>query len=222
MSAHATVDTTSTEAAHEGHFESLEVQAHASRLGMWVFLASEMLLFAGLFVLYAALRLRFPQAFHQGVLHDSKLLGSLNTGLLLISSTTVALAAHVLREGKRRASAALVAVTMVLGAAFLVIKMTEYAQHFDDGIYPGGDGAFFATHRTPGLAPFFTLYFLMTGLHAVHMLVGLVILGTLFSGIVRGRIAPPRVHRMHVSAMYWHFIDLVWVFLWPLFYLAST
>ena len=131
-----------TAPVHAGHFEDLARQAHAARLGMWVFLGSEVLFFAGLFALYATYRIEHPTGFGEGVLHNTLALGTTNTGVLLLSSYTIALAVHELRRGKTRAAAALTGVTVLLGVCFLGIKTTEYLEHFREGIYPGGVGSF--------------------------------------------------------------------------------
>jgi cytochrome c oxidase subunit III len=201
-------------------FADAEKQAHAARLGMWVFLASELLLFGALFTLFAAYRVEFPSAFRASVEHNTKVLGSINTAVLLVSSTCVAGAVHALRGGRTKLSAGLVASTAVLGAIFLVIKLTEYAKHFADGIYPGGEGRFFEEHHVRGFSEFWTLYFGMTGLHAVHVTVGMTLLTVMLVGIVRGRVTPATVHRLEVAALYWHLVDIIWIFLWPLLYLA--
>lgn len=203
------------------HFEDLEQQAHAARLGLWVFLASEVLLFGGLFALFASYRTHFPAEFRAAVAgNNTKVLGSINTGVLLVSSTVVACSVHALRSGKRKLAMGLVATTMGLGLVFLAIKFTEYARHFSEGIYPGGRGEYFASHGTRGFSGFWTLYFGMTGLHAIHVTVGVIVLGTLLFRIVRGSVAPHTAYRLELGATYWHLVDLVWIFLWPLFYLA--
>jgi len=197
-----------TQEAHAEHFESMERQAHAARLGMWVFLASEVLLFAALFALYATYRAHYPQAFQQAISHNLKTYGSINTGVLLTSSTLVALAVHAIREDRRVRSGLLVVGTIALGGVFLAIKLTEYRHHFAEGIYPGGSGQFW------------TLYYLMTGLHSVHVIVGMSLLAFMVLGLMRGKITRGTSHRLEVAAIYWHLIDVVWIFLWPLFYLA--
>ncbi len=202
------------------HFQDLTRQAHAARLGMWVFLASEVLFFAGLFALYATYRVEHPVGFGEGVLHNTLALGTTNTAVLLVSSYTIALAVHELRRGKTRAATALTAATLLLGLCFLVIKGLEYAEHFREGIYPGGVGAFFRMHRESGIEMFFTLYFCMTGLHALHVIAGMCVLGFLLRQVVRGRIGPARSYPLAVGAVYWHLVDAVWIFLWPLFYLV--
>jgi cytochrome c oxidase subunit 3 len=201
-------------------FEDLEQQAHASRLGMAVFIASEALLFSGLFALFLAYRMHHPQAFHQGVEHSEKVFGSVNTGVLLVSSTLLAFAVHALRDGRRRLTVALMSGTIVLGLVFLALKLAEYSIHLGEGIEPGGAGRFFATHTEYGLPEFWTLYYVMTGIHAIHVTVGLGVLAVLLVRVARGTVAPPAVHPLEIGAVYWHLVDLVWIFLWPLFYLA--
>lgn len=208
------------EAEHAEHFESLERQAHASRLGMWVFLATELLLFGAAFALFLAYQFEHTSAFHEGVKHNTKLLGSINTGVLLVSSTLVAGAVHAIRDGRRNVAAALVGSTIFLGLVFLVIKLTEYAKHFDEGIYPGGVGRFFVEHPQRGLSEFWTLYFGMTGLHAVHVTVGCTVLSVLLVQLLRGSLTQTNAHRLEIGAIYWHLVDVIWIFLWPLFYLA--
>jgi cytochrome c oxidase subunit 3 len=195
-----------------GHFASLPQQAHAARLGMWVFLASELLLFAGLFALFASYRAHYPAVFHTAVHENTKALGSINTGVLLISSALVAGGVHALREGRSTKSSILVTGTILLGVTFLAIKAVEYTLHFDHGLYPG---------RAPaGSAPFWTLYYAMTGLHALHVTVGVSLLSVLLFGIRRGFVNQEMSHRLELGAIYWHLIDVIWIFLWPLFYLA--
>jgi cytochrome c oxidase subunit 3 len=200
-------------------FQDLDRQAHAARLGMWIFLGTEVLLFAGLFALYAAYRTEHPEGFGVGVAQNTVVWGSVNTAVLLVSSYTVALAVHELRRGHRRACALLVGATILLGLAFLGIKAGEYAVHFREGLYPGGVGSFYREHGDAGTKVFFTLYFCMTGLHAVHVLVGTGVLGFLLVRVLQGRIGPEAPHPLAIGAIYWHLVDVIWIFLWPLFYL---
>ena len=204
----------------ESHFASMEQQAHAARLGMWIFLASEMLLFAGLFALCVAYRAHYPEGFAEGVHHNTKLLGAINTGVLLASSYFVAVAVHKIRAGRAGQAALLVLATITMGGVFLALKITEYRHHFHDGIYPGGQGHFFAAHTTAGLSVFWTLYFFMTGLHALHVTVGMVLLSSTLLGIRTRKITVEAPQRMEVAAVYWHLVDVIWIFLWPLLYLA--
>jgi cytochrome c oxidase subunit III len=201
-------------------FENLAQQAHAAKLGMAVFVASEAMLFSGLFTLFLAYQAQFPAAFHLGVHHNTKVLGSINTGVLLLSSTLVAIAVHALRGGRRKLTCLLLSATILLGLCFLGIKLTEYFEHFHDGIYPGGVGSFFIEHTDVGVPEFWTLYFVMTGIHALHVTVGIGLLTYMLIMVIRRRVAPPASHPLDIAAIYWHLVDLVWIFLWPLFYLA--
>lgn len=206
--------------APERHFASMEQQAHAARLGMWVFLSSELLLFAGMFALFVTSQSVYRQGFHEGVLHNTKTLGSINTGVLLVSSTVAASAVQMVRAGRMRVAGVLVAVVIVLGCAFLAIKFTEYGRHFSEGIYPGAQGRFFLEHTTSGLPLFWSLYFLMTAVHALHVTIGMGLLASTFFGMRGGEITPDAPQRMELAAIYWHLVHVIWIFLWPLFYLA--
>jgi cytochrome c oxidase subunit 3 len=208
------------DAPHVPYFQDLTRQAHAARLGMWVFLASELLLFAGLFALYASYRAQYPEAFGSGVEHNVRILGTINTAVLICSSYAVASSVHVLRRGKAKLAAALLAFTLACGVAFLVIKGFEYASHFREGVFPGGRGEFFRENAAQGLKLFYTLYFLMTGLHGIHVVVGMGVLTWMLVQILRGKLAPPFTHPLDIGAVYWHLIDVVWIFLWPIFYLT--
>ena len=203
---------------HAEHFESLEVQAHAARLGTWIFLCSELLLFAGLFTLFAVSRAHDPRGFHEGMTHAARTLGSINTGILLVSSTTAALGVQALRDSRSKRALSFVALTAALGVTFLAIKILEYAEHVGEGILPGGQGAWLASH---GDAPiYWTLYYLMTGIHAVHVLVGVGLLLWAAMRLRRGVISHETSYRLDLVVLYWHLVDLIWIFLWPILYLA--
>lgn len=212
-----------SEARVAEQFESIEQQGHAARLGMWLFLASEMLLFAGLFALFVTYRVMYPDGFAAGVRANTKTLGSINTGVLLTSSYFAASAVHSVRAGAMRRAKRFVWGTIALGLAFLCIKAAEYAHHFHEGIFPGGAGAFFTRPEAPaaqGLALFWTLYYFMTGLHALHVTAGMILLSTTLHGMQSKAIVPEAPQRMEVAALYWHLVDAIWIFLWPLLYLA--
>ncbi len=204
----------------EVQFEDLGKQAHAARFGMWVFLGSELLLFAGLFGLYAAYRAQYPAAFTEGVHHNSLAIGTINTVVLIGSSFTAAWAVHAVRRDQRRAALGMLAATMVLGALFLVLKGVEYAGHFEEGVYPG---RYYAAAELPGRGAqvFFTIYYFMTGLHALHMLGGLTVMAWLASRVARRRTTAARHIELELGALYWHLVDGIWIFLWPLFYLTG-
>jgi cytochrome c oxidase subunit III len=204
----------------EEHFGSFATQEHAVRFGMWLFLASEALLFGALFGLYTAYRLLYPEAFHAALHENSLVLGTVNTFVLVTSSFTVALAIHAMRVGRPRLTIKLLAVTIALGAVFLVLKGIEYAGHFSHGIFPGRYYAFEELDSF-GANTFFTLYFFMTGLHALHVVGGLILLVVLAVLTHRHRVRPTRYTALDMGGLYWHLVDLIWLFLWPLFYLVG-
>lgn len=205
----------------EEHFEDLPKQEHAGRLGLWIFLASEALFFAALFTLFAGYRLEHTEAFDRAVHHNAVVLGTTNTAILLGGSTLVAVGVALFRRDRARAGAVLFATTAALGVVFLGVKGTEYALHFREGVYAGGVGRFFAENPDPGYAVFFTLYFGMTGLHALHVIVGIGLLAWVAGWATRRQVGVHGAHRAELVALYWHFVDLVWIFLWPMFYLLG-
>jgi cytochrome c oxidase subunit 3 len=199
-------------------FESLAKQEHAARFGLWVFLASEILLFAALFGLYTAYRAMYPVEFARAAAHNNVAIGTINTLVLITSSATVALALWAVRGGLRRLASALVLFSIACGVLFLVLKGLEYHEHFQAGIYPG-DAYRNAELTGRGARLFFNLYFLITGLHAIHVVVGLTVLGWLAVGSLRGRFGPDNQLRFELGTLYWHLVDVVWIFVWPLLYL---
>lgn len=204
----------------EVQFESLAKQEHAARFGMWIFLGSELLLFAGLFAIYVAYRTQYPRAFAQGVHHNALELGTLNTVVLIVSSFTIAWAIHSLRRSRRRVALRMIALTIVLGSMFLVFKGVEYAAHFREGIYPGRYYAFDGLPEYGGQL-FFTLYYFMTGLHALHMLGGLAVMAWLWVRVRQKKTTATAHTELELGALYWHLVDSIWIFLWPLFYLTG-
>lgn len=204
----------------EVQFSSLRRQAHAGRLGMWIFLGSETLLFGALFGLYLAYRIIYGDAFVQGLSHNDQELGTLNTAILITSSFTVAMAISAVRADRTRLTTFMILATLILGGVFLFIKGYEYALHFHHGIYPG---SYFdnAELDHPGMVMFFTLYFFMTGLHLAHVLGGMVALAV----VLLIHLYKPFNARDHMpielSGLYWHLVDGIWIFLWPLFYLLQ-
>ncbi len=199
------------------HFQDLDHQAHAARLGMWLFLGSEVLLFAGLFALYAAYRVRFGDDFLTAAGHNNRFLGTLNTLVLITSSYTVAAATHATRAGQPRRTLKLLATTVLLGIVFLGVKAIEYRAHFREGIFPG---AYYQNPPSQGARMFFTLYYLLTGLHGLHVIGGLTALTFITVGVARDRYTPERHLPLELGGLYWHLVDVIWIFLWPLLYLA--
>jgi len=203
---------------HE-QFADLEQQTHAARLGMWAFLASELLLFTGFFALYAGYRAMYPHDFAEAVAHNSVAIGTTMTVILITSSFTVAMAVHAVRSSHPRRAAVLLAASVVMGLLFLVLKGVEYAQHFRQGIFPAG------AHHVAALPQFgaqmaFTLYFAMTALHGLHVAVGAGLLAWVAWGAWKERYWSYNETPVELTGLYWHLVDIIWIFLWPLLYLT--
>jgi cytochrome c oxidase subunit III len=200
------------------HFVSGARQREAMQLGMWLFLATEVLLFAGLFCGYAVYRFQFPQAFEECSRHLNIPLGTLNTVVLITSSFTVALAIHFARTDKPKASAICLGITLLFALAFLGIKSIEYLEHFKEHALPG---KYYASEevKVPGAAMFYTLYFLMTGLHGFHVVAGMSVLSYILFRTLQGRYSSTYYTGVELGGLYWHLVDLVWIFLYPLLYL---
>jgi cytochrome c oxidase subunit 3 len=210
-------NTSHTALAH--HFDDMEQQKEASTVGMWVFLLTEILFFGGLFAAYLVYRSAHPDVFVQASHHLDMVLGGVNTAVLLLSSLTVALAVHAAQEGHRKQIIGFLTVTIVLAGVFLVIKSFEYAHKFHEGTVPG-TGFHVEGIANQGVAEmFYVLYFAMTGLHALHVIVGIGILSVIAFKAYRGRFSAEYYTPVEVSGLYWHFVDIVWIFLYPLLYL---
>ena len=207
-------------AALAEQFDDLAQQHEAASLGMWVFLVTEILFFGGLFAGYTVYRTSYPEAFREASHHLDVLLGSINTVVLITSSLTMALAVYSAQAGRRRALVVYLLLTLVLGAVFLGIKSTEYAHKYEQGLVPGTLFAYSGPH--PGQVELFMLfYFVMTGLHALHLIVGLGMLGILAVLAWRGQFSADYYAPVETGGLYWHFIDIVWIFLLPLLYLIG-
>jgi cytochrome c oxidase subunit 3 len=204
----------------EIQFEDLRKQEHAVRFGIWIFVASELLLFAGLFALYTAYRTEYRAAFDAGVHHAELAIGTINTSLLVISSFTAAQALRALRRGGRRACILLLLLTAGIGVVFLVLKGIEYGQHFEEGIYPG---LYYTSRELPGHGAqlFFTLYYFMTGLHVLHLLAAVLVILWFTSRVARRKIGTAYHAGLEAGILYWHMVDCIWIFLYPLFYLMG-
>ncbi len=204
----------------EEHFQDFAQQAHAARLGMWLFLATESLLFGVLFIGYAFYRSLFPAVFALASRRLDITLGTANTFVLITSSFTVALGLHLLRAGRRALAAAALSITVALAVTFLLVKGFEWANDFREEIYPG-TGSPQAPLTAPGAALFYTLYFLMGGLHGLHVMVGAGLLAWLDARTIRGSLTPEYTTPLEVVALYWHLVDIIWIFLYPLLYLVT-
>ena len=206
-------------------FDTPEQQKLSASIGMWVFLATELLLFGGLFLGYTVYRFQYAEAFAAGSDHLSLLSGTAMTAILLFSSFTVALADHHVGEGNSRRATWLLAATAVLGIVFVSLKLHEYWKVYHEGLVPGDrfDRARFQDQALSGRTTelFFCLYFLMTGLHAVHMLIGIGLVGVVAVLTGRGWYDADYDTPIEMTGLYWHFVDIVWVFLFPLLYLIG-
>jgi cytochrome c oxidase subunit III len=202
--------------AHQ--FDSAEHQHSASQLGMWVFIAQEILFFGGLFLAYTFYRIAYGTAFVQGSHHLDVTLGAINTAALIGSSLTMALAVHNAQLGNRRTQVLFLLATIGLGTLFLGIKTIEYGHKFHEHLVPG---ATFRFEGDPHAQIFFALYFLMTGLHALHMVIGIAILAALTWHAWGGAYGRGYYSPVELTGLYWHFVDIIWIFLFPLLYLIG-
>lgn len=207
--------------AHAHQFDDAQQQRESAELGMWLFLATEIMFFGGLFAGYAVYRSYYEDAFALASARTDLWLGTINTAVLLTSSLCMALAVYAAEVSRRGALVWSLGATIVLGAAFLAIKGYEWYEEYAERLVPLFNLRF--TEELPNQAAlFFNFYFAMTGLHAVHMIIGLVMLMILFTLARRGRLLGQRSTVVHVCGLYWHFVDIVWVFLFPLLYLVGA
>ena len=204
--------------AHQ--FDNLEQQREASTLGMWLFLGTEVLFFGVLFTTYAIYRAWYTEAF-AAASHDLLIwAGTTNTAVLITSSLTMALAVHAAQTGDRRRLLRFLTATIVLGTTFLGIKAFEYYTGYVEGHLPGA-GFRFEVKYFQHARIFFSLYYLMTGLHALHMVIGLGVMAVMLWLSWRGTITVEYHSPIEISGLYWHFVDIVWIFLFPLLYLIG-
>jgi cytochrome c oxidase subunit III len=203
-------------------FDDLAQQQHAAVAGMWVFLGSELLFFGGLFTGYTVYRHWFPEIWGAASRELDLTWGTINTAVLLGSSLTMALAVQAAQRGDRRGLLNRLSATIGLGAAFLGIKGWEYAQKFQHHLVPGFDFRWSGSAAESGPAElFFSFYFAMTGLHALHMIIGLGVLATIWLSARRRAYSPQYFTPVENAGLYWHFVDTIWVFLFPLLYLID-
>ncbi len=206
--------------AYAHQFDDLEHQHEASNFGMWVFIATEIMFFGGLFTGYTMYRGEYFSAFRAGSHELDLTLGAINTAVLIGSSLTMALSIHSVQTGKKKLGILFLILTMLLGLGFLGIKGVEYAQKFEHHLVPGYD------FHPEGIFPqhmqlFFSFYFALTGLHALHMIIGVGILTVLLIATIKGRFSPQHFAPLEVAGLYWHFVDVIWIFLFPLLYLIG-
>lgn len=224
--------------ALQHHFDTMEQQQEAGTLGMWLFLVTEILFFGGLFLAYTLYRVWYFDAFAAASRTLDLWLGGFNTAVLIGSSLTMALAVRAAQTNKRRATVNWLILTMILGAVFLGVKVIEYADKFEHHHVPGpnflwesehgGDEAPAGAHDDTSNPTFqrttqiyFSLYFTMTGLHALHMIVGFGLLAVIAWMAHKGRFDDQYYAPVEMAGLYWHFVDIVWIFLFPLLYLVE-
>jgi cytochrome c oxidase subunit 3 len=202
------------------HFDDLTQQREADAMGMWVFLVTEIMFFGGLFLAYVIYRVVYPDAFADASRHLDTTLGAINTAVLICSSLTVVLGVYSAQVGNRAWLLMCLAATIVLGAVFLGIKFTEYAHKFTEHLVPGPAFVYPGPYTQPAKL-FFSLYFAMTGLHALHMIIGIGVFAVLFVQAWRNRFSSGYYTPIEIAGLYWHFVDIVWIFLFPLLYLIG-
>ena len=191
-----------------GHQVDPAVEYSSSKLGMWLFLGTEILLFGGLFAAYAIFRAKYPEMFFEQHLELNKKMGAINTCILIFSSLTMAMGVSAIQRGKQKTTAILILITILCGLGFGVVKYFEYSAKFHHHLYPS-------------TSIFFSLYFMMTGLHMLHVFVGLVILSVLFVLTLKGKFSAKYSTPVEVGGLYWHLVDLIWIYLFPLLYLIG-
>ena len=227
--------------ALQHHFENMEQQREAGTIGMWVFLVTEIMFFGGMFLAYTLYRSYYPASFASASNHLDITLGAVNTAVLIFSSFTMAMAVYFTQVGKQRPQVICLVLTLILGLTFLGIKGVEYKSKWDDHLIPGrlfagnpfnptvaehGDEDPHKLHLLEGatvkqVEMFYWIYFAMTGMHALHMIIGAGLLTFLLIFSLKGRFDPEYHSPVEVIGLYWHFVDIVWIFLFPLLYLLG-
>lgn len=202
---------------HNTHIEEHR-DDEASKLGMWLFIFTELLLFGGLFLVYSIFRLQYPANFHESSLELSVTIGVINTIALLFSSMTIAFAVTAVQKNNNKFALRMIAVTLLMALVFLVNKYFEWGHKIEHGLYPGSD---LMQLLERGHHLYFSLYFFMTGLHALHIIVGMILLIIVYVKVKKGSIHHEKYVFLENGALYWHLVDLIWIFLFPLLYLIS-
>jgi cytochrome c oxidase subunit 3 len=198
-----------------GHVHRDDVGA---KMGMWLFLFTELLLFGGMFLVYAVYRFQYPEQFHFAGMELNTTIGTINTVILLTSSLTVALSITALQKGNKALSTIMLSITIVFALFFMVNKYFEWSAKIGHGIFPGSDEML---NKQNGEILFFGLYYVMTGLHGLHVLIGIVLLTVILIYIIQDKITSTDLVKLENSGLYWHLVDLIWIFLFPLFYLIQ-
>jgi cytochrome c oxidase subunit 3 len=203
----------STHAIH-----SERIDSDTGKLGMWIFLFTELFLFGGLFLVYAVFRTKYAADFHSAARELNAFIGSMNTVFLLVSSMTIAMSLTAIQRNEKKMALFLITITLLLAAAFMVNKYFEWSHKFEFKLYPGSE---VLKNLPQGELLFFGLYYMMTGLHALHVLVGMVLLTINLVKVRSGAVTAEHYLILENSALYWHLVDLIWIFLFPLLYLIT-
>ena len=206
--------------ALQHHFDDLEQQLEASTLGMWLFLVTEVMFFGGMLAAYMLYRIWYPVAWADGSNELNIVMGGVNTAVLIFSSLTMAMAVRAAQTGRRTATMGFLVVTMLLGLTFLVIKFFEYKEKFELHHVPGPNFQFEGP-EAPHVQIFFSVYFALTGVHALHMVIGFSLLSVILWMTYKNRFSPEWYTPVELAGLYWHFVDIVWIFLFPLLYLVD-
>lgn len=189
-----------------------------ARMGMWLFLFTELLLFGGLFILYSIYRYTYPDAFHLAAKDLNTIIGTFNTAILLTSSLTMALSIAAIQRGRKSLSIFLQFITILLALGFMVNKYFEWSAKFSHGIYPGSE---VLLAKPSGEIVFYGLYYVMTGLHGLHVIIGMVLIAIMMRFTYQGIIKADSYVKLETVGLYWHLVDIIWIFLFPLFYLIT-
>ena len=206
--------------ALQHHFDDLGQQLEASTLGMWLFLVTEVMFFGGMLAAYMLYRIWYPVAWADGSNELNIVMGGVNTAVLIFSSLTMAMAVRSAQTGKRNLTMVFLVVTMLLGLTFLVIKFFEYKEKFELHHVPGPYFQFEGP-EAPHVQIFFSVYFALTGVHALHMVIGFTLLSVILWMTYKNRFSPEWYTPVELAGLYWHFVDIVWIFLFPLLYLVD-
>jgi cytochrome c oxidase subunit III len=206
--------TETAEHVHEaGHMHRDD---EASKMAMWLFLFTELLLFGGMFLLYGAYRFQYADGFKVAAADMNSFIGAVNTIILLTSSLSVALSIGALQRNQKKLSLAMLWFTLICGLGFLVNKYFEWSHEIHNGIYPGGPAL---QEMSNGQVIYFGLYYVMTGLHGLHVVVGMVFLAVMIAFIQKDILTSTNYQKLENAGLYWHLVDVIWIFLFPLFYL---
>ncbi len=207
--------------SHAGQFDDAARQELAASFGMWVFLATELMFFGPLFFGYYYGRTHFPQGMAAASRHTEVLLGTANTAILLTSSLCMAIAVQARKADARKLAQRMLLLTAALGIAFLAIKAAEYRHAWQEHLFPGAGFAFPEQQHAPAAEIFYFLYFALTGLHALHLTIGIAAVSIFALALSRGAYRFAAGERIEALGLYWHFVDVIWIFLYPLLYLAG-